>query len=103
MKNLIVLLSLLLSGLFFTTYSYCQISSTDLLKKREKKVKLINKQNESSENKAAQIAAVDSFYMPLIREVIKKESSTNPPEKEKNYFGQTSLLLRRQRKFFLKK
>ncbi len=88
MKNLIVFL--LLSSLFFTAFS--QISSSDLMKKRDKEIKATNKENVAPKLKQAAIAAIDSFYMPLVREAIKNESTSGTKiSEEKNLLGETSL------------
>ena len=85
-----VFLFLLLSSLFFTAFS--QVSSADLLKKREREIKATNKENVAPEEKQAAIAAIDSFYMPLVREAIKNESNSGTKvSEEKNLLGETSL------------
>jgi len=88
MKKIVVFL--MLSGLFFTAFS--QVSSADLLKKREKEIRATNKENVNPELKQAAIAAIDSFYMPLVREAIKNESTSGTKiSEEKNLLGETRL------------
>lgn len=88
MKKLTMALVVFFS--IFSFLSYSQISSTDLLKQRQKEIEKVIKQKLDPETEGSRIDSINSFYERLTKEVLKKESFSKP-EKERSFLGQTSL------------